>query len=166
MIKTGKVHRFDSNIDTDQIIPSQYLVLPSINEMVEHVMEPIKPNFSQSFSKGDIIVAGRNFGCGSSREQAPAVLKEMGVGCIIAESFARIFYRNCINLGVPVIELKDVSGFSDGDVVKVDFIQGNIINENKKSKYGFLQYSKYVQDLIDSGGLIEYFKKTTAFKGE
>jgi 3-isopropylmalate/(R)-2-methylmalate dehydratase small subunit len=163
---TGKVHFFGNDIDTDQIIPSQYLVLPSLEEMVKHAMEPIKKDFYKEFEKGDVIVGGRNFGCGSSREQAPGVLKVMGVSVIIAQSFARIFYRNCINLGVPVIELSEAGSIDEGDVVSVDFERGIITNKTNGREYCFPKYSKFVQTLVDAGGLIEYYKKNILAKGE
>lgn len=159
MIKKGKVHCFGDNIDTDQIVPSQYLVLPSIKDMIKHAMEPVDAEFYKIFVSGDIIVGGRNFGCGSSREQAVAVFKEMGVSCIIAESFARIYYRNFINSGIPVIELESTKCFYNGDYITIDFDLGRISKEGNTDKYDFVRYSEHVQRLINCGGLIEYFKK-------
>ena len=117
MIFTGKSFTFGDNVDTDQILPSQYLVLPTIKEMSKHAMEPLSPDFTQKYRSGDIIIAGHNFGCGSSREQAPAVLKELGVQVIIAKDFARIFFRNCINIGILLIELKETDELQAGEVI-------------------------------------------------
>jgi len=108
-IISGKIWKFGDNIDTDQIIPSQYLLLPDIKEMVPHIFEPINPEFPNIFRPGDIIIAGKNFGCGSSREQAVEVIKILGFFCVIAESFSRLFYRNAINNGLPVFEVKGIS---------------------------------------------------------
>ncbi|MBW1642054.1 MAG: 3-isopropylmalate dehydratase small subunit [Deltaproteobacteria bacterium] len=155
MIFTGKGFRFGDNVDTDQILPSQYLVLPSIKEMSKHAMEPLLKDFSDKFKSGDILVAGHNFGCGSSREQAPAVLKLLGVQVIIAKDFARIFFRNCINIGILLIELKEADDFQDGDVISIDTVKSIIINKNKT--YTFTPLSDFLKNIISQGGLVNYF---------
>jgi 3-isopropylmalate/(R)-2-methylmalate dehydratase small subunit len=155
MIFTGKSFKFKDNVDTDQILPSQYLVLPSIKEMSKHTMETLSPDFSKKFNIGDIIVAGVNFGCGSSREQAPAVLKELGVKVIIAKDFARIFFRNCINIGILLIDLNDTDNFKTGDTIHVDTDQSIILHNSKK--YPFTPLSDFLKNIINKGGLVNYF---------
>jgi len=155
MIFTGKCFTFGDNVDTDQILPSQHLVLPSIKEMSKHAMEPLLPDFSEIFEPGDIIIAGHNFGCGSSREQAPAVLKELGVQVIIAKDFARIFFRNCINIGILLIELKEADEFHSGDVISIDTAKSNITNTDKV--YNFTPLSEFLESIISKGGLVNYF---------
>lgn len=157
MILKGKSFKFGDNIDTDQILPSQYLVLPSIKEMSVHAMEPLYPNFSEEFKPGDIIVAGHNFGCGSSREQAPAVLKELGIQVIIAKDFARIFFRNCINIGILLIELNATDDVNTGDLIRVDTEQSALFHKNKE--YPFAPLSDFLKDIINKGGLVNYFKE-------
>lgn len=154
MIYTGKTYKFGDNVDTDQILPSQYLVLPSIKEMAQYAMEPLMPDFSKKFQSGDMIVAGHNFGCGSSREQAPAVLKELGVHIIIAKDFARIFFRNCINIGILLIELNEVDKLPDGDTISIDTDKSAIYhNENE---YPFTPLSDFLKNIIHKGGLVNY----------
>ena len=120
----GKIWKFGDNIDTDIIIPARYLTLP-LEEMKLKAMSPLRPDFAAGFSPGGVIVAGRNFGCGSSREQAPAVLKALGVSAIVAESFARIFFRNAVNLGLPLVECRETAGqFTEGDVIEIDPARG------------------------------------------
>ncbi|MCJ7773778.1 MAG: 3-isopropylmalate dehydratase small subunit [Desulfobacterales bacterium] len=157
MIFKGKSFTFGDNVDTDQILPSQYLVLPTIKEMSKHAMEPLSPDFSQKYRSGDIIVAGHNFGCGSSREQAPAVLKELGVQVIIAKDFARIFFRNCINIGILLIELSDTDNFKTGDTIIVDTDQSIISHNNKE--YTFIPLTDFLKNIINKGGLVNYFVK-------
>lgn len=159
MIFKGKVFKFENNVDTDQILPSQYLVLPSIKEMSKHAMEPLAPDFYEKYQAGDIIVAGRNFGCGSSREQAPAVLKELGVRVIIAEDFARIFFRNCINIGILLIELSETDKFKPGDRLEVDTDKSVIYHRNQE--YPFTPLSDFLKNIINKGGLVNYFTSLT-----
>jgi 3-isopropylmalate/(R)-2-methylmalate dehydratase small subunit len=153
----GKVWKFGDSIDTDIIIPARYLILP-MNEMKLKAMEPLRPDFPAEFENGGIIVAGKNFGCGSSREQAPAVFKALGVSAIIAESFARIFFRNAINLGIPLVECKDVSNkVEEGDVVALDLSTGRI-----RSKGFELSGSKlpdFLLEIIEDGGLVKNLTK-------
>ncbi|MFX0163562.1 MAG: 3-isopropylmalate dehydratase small subunit [Candidatus Hodarchaeota archaeon] len=161
----GKVWKFGNSIDTDIIIPTRYLVLP-IEEAKEKAMEPIRPSFPKEFEKGGIIVAGKNFGCGSSREQAPAVLKALGVSAIVAKSFARIFFRNAINLGIPTIECKEAyDKVEEGEKIEIEPETGKI----KQLKQGtILQGSKlplFLLEIIKDGGLIPHLKCSYLSKG-
>ena len=132
----GKVHKFGDNVDTDVIIPARYLNVPDPAELAKHCMEDIDVDFAKKVNKGDIIVANKNFGCGSSREHAPIAIKASGVSCVIAETFARIFYRNAINIGLPIIECPEAAkGIDEGDEVEIDFDSGKIINKTKNEEY-------------------------------
>ena len=132
----GRVFKFGSNVDTDVIIPARYLNVPDPSELAKHCMEDIDKEFVNKVSKGDIIVADKNFGCGSSREHAPIAIKAAGVSCVIAETFARIFYRNAINIGLPIIECPEAAkGIEEGDQVEVDFDSGMIYNKTKGTEY-------------------------------
>ena len=154
----GKAWKFGDGIDTDQIIPSQYLMLGTIKEMVEHTFEPVDPDFSKKVKVGDIVVAGKNFGCGSSREQAPAVLKELGIKAIIAKSFSRLFFRNSITNGLIVIECpKAVDSIKRNDIIKIDLEDNKIITKDKT--FFFQKFPENVQDILKAGGLINYMKK-------
>ena len=152
----GDVWKFGDNVDTDQIIPAEYLVMSDPKELGRHAFEKTRPDFAEEVKEGDVIVAGSNFGCGSSREQAPAVLKQLGVRIIIAESFARIFFRNCINLGILLIELKDTSGFKQGD--KIEVTGSSIKNISRDKTYNFIPLSDFLKKIIDKGGLVNYLK--------
>ncbi len=154
----GNCWKFGDNIDTDQILPSQYLVYP-LEEMLKHILETQSKEFAKEVESGDVIVAGNNFGCGSSREQAPLVLKEVGIKAIIAQSFARIFYRNAINMGLLPIELKDTSGINEGDSISVDYKKGLVINETAGKKYSFTPLDGMVKNIFEEGGLIPYINK-------
>ncbi len=153
---TGKVWKFGDDIDTDQIIASQYLVMPDKKEMARHAMETQDPGFAENYQAGDIIVGGRNFGCGSSRQQAPEVLKELGVKVIIAESFARIFFRNSINLGILLIELADTSKIAKGDGVSVS--ETMVKNETTQVEFPFQPLTGFLKQIIDKGGLVNKIK--------
>lgn len=153
----AKVWRYYDHVDTDVIIPARYLNITNMQELAEHAMEDIDTSFAANVQAGDIIVAGKNFGCGSSREHAPIVLKEKGITCIIAEDFARIFYRNAINIGLPVIEI-DTKGFEAGDEVVVDLENGYIKNITKNSEFKIKPLPAFIQKIVNSGGLIEYVK--------
>lgn len=154
----GKIWKFGDNIDTDQIISSQYLLLPTVNEMKKYAFESLKPDFVNNFNPGDIIVAGLNFGCGSSREQAPRVLKALGVSTIIAKSFARIFFRNSINIGLPLIICDGIyDDAAEGEYVTVSFEKGEIMYQNKN--YKFEKFPEYILKIIKDGGLIECINK-------
>jgi 3-isopropylmalate/(R)-2-methylmalate dehydratase small subunit len=148
--------KFGDNIDTDQIIPSQYLVLPTIKDMAAHTMETQNPTFSKDFKEGDILVGEVNFGCGSSREQAPLVLKELGVRVIIALDFARIFFRNCINNGILPIEHPCAKEISDKDELLVDFAKGEIVNQTQNKTWQFNKIEGYLADILNAGGLAAY----------
>jgi 3-isopropylmalate dehydratase small subunit len=148
--------KFGDNIDTDQIIPSQYLVLPTIEDMAKHTMEPQNPDFSTTFNAGDILVGEVNFGCGSSREQAPLVLKELGVRIIIALDFARIFFRNCINNGILPIEHPCAKEISDQDILSVDLAKGEIVNQTRGKTWQFNKIEGYLADILNAGGLAAY----------
>jgi len=154
----GKIWKFGDGIDTDVIIAARYLILP-LNEMKDKAMEPLRPEFATDFEKGGIIVAGKNFGCGSSREQAPAVLKALGVAAIVAESFARIFYRNAINLGLPLIECE---GFSrcvkESDTVEIDLAAGKIRLVDGTEFFGS-KLPDFLLAIIEDGGLIRHLAK-------
>jgi len=153
----GRVWKFGSNIDTDQIIPAVYLVTGDPKELGEHAFEKVRPEFTRKVKKGNIIVAGENFGCGSSREHAPRALIGAGISCIVARSFARIFYRNSINIGLPVVEC-DIKA-KDGDKLEIDFKRGIIRNINTKDEYEFPFLPDFLLNLINSGGLVGYVKK-------
>lgn len=154
---TGKAWVFGDNVDTDQIIPAEYLVTMDNSELASHAFENAMPDFARKVRAGDIVVAGRNFGCGSSREHAPRALLGAGVSCVVAESFARIFFRNAINLGLPVIEAKLAA--SRGDTVRVDLEKGVVENSTKGKKVDFAGYPPFIMMLIDKGGLIPYTKE-------
>lgn len=153
---SGKAWKFGENVDTDQIIPAEYLVTADPKQLALHAFEKVRPEFSALVRPGDIIVAGRNFGCGSSREHAPLALLGAGIKCVIAKSFARIFFRNSINLGLALVEA-DLEA-SDGEIIAVDFKNGRVSNETSGSKCGFSPPPDFLLRLIDAGGLIEYTK--------
>ena len=153
----GRVFKFGSNVDTDVIIPARYLNVPDPSELAKHCMEDIDKEFVNKVSKGDIIVADKNFGCGSSREHAPIAIKAAGVSCVIAETFARIFYRNAINSGLPIIECPEAAkGIEEGDQVEVDFDSGMIYNKTKGTEYKGQAFPEFMQKIISNGGLINY----------
>ncbi len=153
----GKVFRFGDNIDTDVIIPARYLNSSDPKELATHCMEDIDKDFVNNVSSGDIIVANKNFGCGSSREHAPIAIKAAGVSCVIAETFARIFYRNAINIGLPIIECKEAADdIKAGDIVNVDFDSGVITNETTGKTYQGQAFPEFMQKIIDSEGLVNY----------
>ncbi len=153
----GRVWRFGCNVDTDQIIPAQYLVTGDPAELRKHAFEHVRSEFAGQVKNGDIIVADENFGCGSSREHAPRALMGAGISCVVAKSFARIFYRNSMNIGLPVVECS-VSA-DDGDELAIDFEKGIIKNLETKEEYTFHSLPDFLLNLIDSGGLVGYVKK-------
>lgn len=156
----GKVHKYGDNVDTDVIIPARYLNAPEPSELAKHCMEDIDAEFAQKVQKGDIIVAEKNFGCGSSREHAPISIKASGVSCVIAETFARIFYRNAINIGLPIIECPEAAkGIDAGDEVEVDFDSGKIYNRTKNTEFQGQAFPEFMQKIIQCGGLIPYINK-------
>lgn len=158
MIK-GNIHKFGANIDTDAIIPSPYANLIVPEELGAHCMEGIDPKFSKAVQPGDIIMATTNFGCGSSREIAPISIKGAGVACVIAENFARIFYRNGINIALPLLECPEaVKDTESGDEVEVELSAGRIINHTKGKEYQAVAYPEFLKKIMDAGGLIPYTK--------
>ena len=162
----GKAWKFGDHIDTDVIIPARYLNTSDPHELAAHCMEDADPEFVKKVSKGDIIVAGENFGCGSSREHAPIAIKYAGVSCVIAKSFARIFYRNAINTGLPIIEAPDaVDRIEEGDEIEVFLEEGKIINHTKKEEYSFEPLPEFMMKLLTSGGLIPFVRERLAKKG-
>ncbi len=156
----GKAFRYGDNIDTDVIIPARYLNSADPRELASHCMEDIDKSFTSRVSKGDIIVAGRNFGCGSSREHAPIAIKESGVSCVIATTFARIFYRNSLNIGLPILECEEASKeIEEGDRLSVDFTTGEIADLTTGKIYKAEPFPEFMQRLIQAGGLAAYIKE-------
>ena len=156
----GKAIKFGSNVDTDVILPGIYLVLVDPNELAKHAMESLDPAFPHKAKDGVIVVGGRNFGCGSSREQAPLALKYAGVKCVLAESFARIFYRNAINIGLPVVECKGISAAVEtGDVVTVDLEAGKVENKSNGKKFQVEKAPAFMLEILVDGGLIENLRR-------
>lgn len=153
----GKVIKYGDNVDTDVIIPARYLNITNMDELSMHCMEDIDKDFRKKISPGDIMVAGKNFGCGSSREHAPSSIKASGISCVIAETFARIFYRNAINIGLPIVECKEASEeIQNGDEVEVDFDTGIITDKTTGKTYEGQAFPAFMQGLIDKGGLVNY----------
>jgi 3-isopropylmalate/(R)-2-methylmalate dehydratase small subunit len=159
MIK-GKVWKFGNDVDTDQIIPSQYLLLPTIDEMKQYTFEPLDKEFPAKVSAGDIVLGGENFGSGSSREQAPRVLKALGISAVVAKSFARIFFRNAINIGLPVLVCKEIYDSTEtGDLLEIDVMKG-IIRELKTGKeYVSTKLPAHVMEILEANGLIKYLNQ-------
>ncbi len=156
---TGKVWTFGSNIDTDLIIAARYLNSSDPHHLAKYVMEDADPDFASKVQPGDIIVAGENFGCGSSREHAPIALKAAGVAAIIAPTFARIFYRNAFNMGLPIFELENAQDIKEGELVSIDLEAGSINNIDKKTTYKFTPIPPFMQELLADGGLMNFAKK-------
>jgi len=155
----GKVWKFGDNVDTDLIIAARYLNTSDPEELAMHVMEDADPSFAKKMSAGDIIVAGENFGCGSSREHAPIALKAAGISAVIAPTFARIFYRNAFNMGLPIFELPEADEIEEGDIVSINMREGTIVNETIDKTYRFTPIPAFMQQLVDAGGLIEFAKR-------
>ncbi|MDK2821722.1 MAG: 3-isopropylmalate/(R)-2-methylmalate dehydratase small subunit [Clostridia bacterium] len=157
MIIQGKTHTFGNDIDTDVIIPARYLNTFDPKELALHCMEDADPNFAKQVKPGDIIVAGKNFGCGSSREHAPIAIKAAGVSAVIAGSFARIFYRNAINIGLPILESPEAAkSIEAGDEIKIDVDKGEIVNLTKGETYRAASFPPFMQEIIAAGGLMPY----------
>ena len=151
----GKVHKYGDNVDTDVIIPARHLNTSDHKELASHCMEDIDTEFVKKVKRGDIMVGGENFGCGSSREHAPIAIKASGIDCVIAKTFARIFYRNAINIGLPILECPEASEkIQDGDEVSIDFDSGVITNETKGETYQALPFPDFSKDIMAKGGLI------------
>ncbi len=160
MKANGSVFKYGDNVDTDVIIPARYLNATEGAELARHCMEDIDKEFIKKVRPGDIIVARKNFGCGSSREHAPLAIKCAGVSCVIAETFARIFYRNSINIGLPIIECKEASErIDDGDQVEIDFDSGVITNVTKGESYQGQAFPEFMQRIITAGGLVNYINE-------
>ena len=159
MKATGRVFKYGDNVDTDVIIPARYLNTSDPKELAAHCMEDIDLDFAKKVQEGDIIVANKNFGCGSSREHAPIAIKESGISCVIASTFARIFYRNAINIGLPILECDQaVKSIEAGDKLEVNFDTGVIKNLTKNEEYQGEAFPEFMQNIINSNGLINYIK--------
>ena len=152
----GKVWTFGKDIDTDLIIAARYLNTSVPEELAKHVMEDADPEFVNNMTPGDVIIADENFGCGSSREHAPIALKAAGVAAVIAPTFARIFYRNAFNMGLPIFELKEANEIKQGDEISVDMNAGTITNKSTNKTYNFTPIPAFMQELIDAGGLMNF----------
>ena len=159
----GKVHKYGANVDTDAIIPARYLSLSDPAELAKHCMEDMDKDFVGRVQPGDIIVAATNFGCGSSREHAPLAIRAAGISCIIAKSFARIFFRNAINIGLPLLECEEaVNNTEAGDILEVDLARGEIKNLTRSLVFTSKPYPDFMAELVSAGGLIEHTKKRLA----
>ncbi|WP_337576475.1 3-isopropylmalate dehydratase small subunit [Fournierella sp.] len=160
MQANGFVHKYPDNVDTDVIIPARYLNTPDAKELAAHCMEDIDPDFVNKVQPGDIMVGGANFGCGSSREHAPLAIKTAGVSCVIAATFARIFYRNAINIGLPILECPAASeAIQAGDKVHVDFDTGVITDETTGQTFQAQPFPPFIQEIIKAGGLMNSIKQ-------
>ena len=156
---TGKVFKYGDNVDTDVIIPARYLNAPSPEELAKHCMEDIDASFAATVKPGDIMVGGANFGCGSSREHAPISIRACGVRCVIAASFARIFYRNSINIGFPILECPEAAAaINNGDTVSVDFATGKIIDETTGETFQAVALPPFIEKIVEHNGLLPYLK--------
>jgi 3-isopropylmalate dehydratase small subunit len=159
----GKAWKFGSDIDTDAIIPARYLNTADEQELAKHCMEDADPDFVNKINNGDIIVAEENFGCGSSREHAPIAIKYSGISCVIAKSFARIFFRNSFNMGLPIFECPEaVDSIEEGDIIEVDALKGEITNKTKNTTFKAQPIPDFMQKLIEEGGLLNYVIKSSA----
>jgi len=156
-----RIWKFGDNVDTDQIIPADYLTTGDPKKLAAHAFAKVRPDFARDVRKGDVIVAGDNFGCGSSREHAPRALLGAGVRCVIAKSFARIFFRNAINIGLPVIEADILAKVAEDDELNIQLGDGIIINSTKGETYRFHPLPAFMQQLLKSGGLIKYIQQQT-----
>jgi len=159
MIIKGKVHKFGDDVNTDDIIAAKYLVSTDAKELGKHCLENINPDFSSKVSPGDIIVAGKNFGCGSSREHAPLAIKGCGIQAVLARSFAAIFFRNAINIGLPFLESESADKINEGDLLEIDLGGGIIKNITQNQTYKTQEFPAFLQELVEKGGLMNYIKK-------
>jgi 3-isopropylmalate/(R)-2-methylmalate dehydratase small subunit len=159
MIIKGKVHKFGDDINTDDIVAAKYLVSTDAKELGKHCMESIRPDFVSSVSSGDIIVAGKNFGCGSSREHAPLAVKGCGISAVLAKNFAAIFFRNAINIGLPFLESQDVDKIRDGDILEIDLAGGIIRNLTQSNTYKTQVFPGFLQEIVEQGGLMAWMRK-------
>lgn len=163
----GTVRRYGDHVDTDVIIPARYLNTSDPSELAKHCMEDIDSDFVKKVQKGDVIVAGRNFGCGSSREHAPIAIKASGISCVVAESFARIFFRNSINTGLPVLECPEaVKEANEGDQLDIDLKAGVVYNKTRDKRYMVKPFPEFMQKIVEAGGLIEQLKTVYDDGGE
>ena len=161
----GTAHRYGRDVDTDVIIPARYLNTSDPAELARHCLEDLDSSFASKVRPGDIVVAEENFGCGSSREHAPVAIKASGVGCVVAKSFARIFYRNAINIGLPILECPEaVDAISAGDVVSVDTRTGAIRDETTGRAFRAQPFPQFIEDIVEAGGLVERVRRTLASK--
>ena len=159
----GKVHKYGANVDTDAIVPARYLNVSEPKELAKHCMEDIDKDFVKKAKSGDVIMATTNFGCGSSREHAPLAIKAAGISCVIARTFARIFFRNAINIGLPLFECAEaVDNTENGDVLEIDLSSGRIKNLTRKMEFAAKPYPDFMAELISANGLIEYTKRVLA----
>jgi 3-isopropylmalate dehydratase small subunit len=160
MTLEGRIWKFGSDVDTDAIIPARYLNQSDPKELAKHAMEDERPEFYREVKEGDLLLAGKNFGCGSSREHAPLALKAAGISCIIAKSFARIFYRNSLNLGLPLLESQEASeAIQDGDRVRIDLATGEVFDITQDKKFHAKPIPDFMQELLNDGGLIPHLRK-------
>lgn len=157
-----RVWKFGDNIDTDLIIAARYLNTSNEAELASHLMEDARSDFAKIVQKGDVIVAGENFGCGSSREHAPLAIKAAGIYAVIAKSFARIFYRNAFNIGLPILEIKEAKEINEGDLLEIDLKNGKVYNITQNRSYSFLPIPPFMLELLEVGGLMEYAKRELA----
>lgn len=164
MVVRGYVHKFSNNINTDDIIAAKYLNSIDAKELGKHCMESIDVDFASRVKRGDIIVAGKNFGCGSSREHAPLAIKGIGISCVIAESFARIFFRNAINIGLPILEVSGARKISQADKLTVDLIEGKVKNLSTGKTYKSSTFPEFMQQIVKFGGLINWTHKSMRSK--
>ena len=155
----GKAHKFGNNINTDEIIPAKFLNTSDPKELGRHCMEGVEAGFAQKARKGDIIVGGKNFGCGSSREHAPVSIKACGISCVIAKSFARIFYRNAVNIGLPILECKGANKILKNSLLEINLAKGKIKDLTRKKTYYAQSFPNFMQDLIKAGGLMAYIRR-------
>ena len=163
MVLKGRVWKYGKNIDTDVIIPGRYANISEAKELAQHCLEDLDPDFVKKISRGDIIVAETNFGCGSSREIAPIAIKAAGISCVIAKSFARIFYRNAINIGLPIFECPEaVDGIESGDETEVDPTTGKIVNVTKNLSFETEPLPEFIQEIVAEGGLMKYVTSTVS----
>ncbi len=166
MLIKGRVHKFGDDVNTDDIIAAKYLVTTDAGELGRHCMENIAPDFPGKVREGDIIVAGKNFGCGSSREHAPLALKGCGVAAVAAKSFAGIFFRNAINIGLPFVELQDTGEISDGDIIEINLGTGDISDLTTSRKYRTRAFPGFLRGIVEKGGLINYVTAKQEKKNE
>ncbi|MDD4751278.1 MAG: 3-isopropylmalate dehydratase small subunit [Synergistaceae bacterium] len=161
----GNAWVYGDNVDTDVIIPARYLVTSDERSLAAHCMEDIDETYAKGVSKGDVITAGNNFGCGSSREHAPIAIKGSGASCVIAKSFARIFYRNAINIGLPILECTETDRIAKGDLIEIDLTKGTITNRTKGETYHAKPFPEFLQSLIGLGGLVPYVRTRLSEQG-